>query len=257
MTIWPKWKEDKVYASIIFLLLVSAVVYLGAKTDNLIRQSKEVGRPQPYEHTILVEGEGRVTGKPDIATVTLGTESHGVDVAIAQASNSDVMNKIIAELKAMSISEDDIQTSNYNVGEDTKWNPDTNTYDSNGWVVYNYVTVKVRDTAKLPDVLAMAGQNGITNISGPIFTIDDSTNLKNEARVKAIAAAQKKAKEIAQTLGLQVESVVGYSEWEPSTGYNNYYDYASSALSVAPAPTIESGSSEVTVSVSITYKLVN
>lgn len=242
------------YAATILVLLVSAILYLGAKTFNTVKQTDEIGEPQPYEHTITIDGEGRVTGKPDIATVTMGTESHGVDVATAQEANSETMNNIISELKAMDISEDDIQTSSYNVYEDVVWNADTETYDSNGWIVSNYVTVKVRDTAKLPNVLAMAGQNGITNISGPTFTIDDTTNLKNEARNKAIAEAQKKARAVASSLGLEVESVVGYNEWSPSTGYDFY---SSSAMfdSSYSLPTIETGSSEVVLNVSITYKL--
>lgn len=258
MTIWPKWKEDRVYAAAIFLLIVSSIIYLGAKTINVTKQSQEVGQPQPYEHTITIDGEGKVTGKPDIATITMGTESKEVDVTSAQAANTEVMNKIISELKAMSISEDDIQTSNYNVREDTQWNEETGIYDSVGWIVSNYVTIKVHDTAKLPNLLAMAGQNGITNISGPTFTIDDPTNLKNEARIEAIAQAQKKAKEVAKTLGLEVESVVGYSEWTPSNDYGYFSEALSSsyAISGASTPTIETGSTEVSLTVSITYKLV-
>ncbi|MFH1253617.1 MAG: SIMPL domain-containing protein [Candidatus Uhrbacteria bacterium] len=255
MTIWPKWKEDRVYAVAILVLILSSIIYLGAKTINVNKQSKEIGQPQPYEHTITIDGEGKVTGKPDIATVTMGTESKGADVVSAQTANNETMDKIIAELKAMNISADDIQTSSYNVYEDIQWNAETNTSESKGWIVSNYVTVKVRDTAKLPNVLAMAGENGITNISGPTFTIDDPTNLKNEARVEAIAQAQKKAREVATSLGLRVESVVGYSEWAPSNDYA-YFNDSLALKSAAPMPSIESGTNEVVLDVSITYKLM-
>lgn len=258
MTIWPKWGEDRVYAVAILVLVVSAILYLGVKTDNVLRQSKEIGQPSPYEHTINIEGEGKVTGEPDIATLTLGTESKGVDVATAQQNNTTAMNKIVEGLKTLGIAEDDIQTSSYNVYENNEWNPETNTYTSKGWVVSNYVTVKVRDTSKISAVLKMAGDNAITNISGPTFTIDDPSNLKNEARIKALKQAKEKAEAVASSLGLKIEKVVGYSEWSPST--EPFYDYSSSFLSVASsesaAPTIQPGSNEVVVNVNITYKLV-
>lgn len=257
MSIYPNWKSERAYAIAVFVLIVGAVLYLGVKIDNLVRQSAQIDEPTPYEHTIAIDGEGKAIGKPDIATLVMGTESKGTDAAAAQQANNTVMNKIIADTEALGISEDDIQTSGYNIYEDTQWNPDTNTYDSKGWIVANYVTVKVRDTSKLSAVLTMAGQNGITNISGPTFTIDDTSNLKAEARVKAIKQAEEKATAIAASLGLRIEKVVGYSEWTPT----NYYDYSSgmggSLLSAdaVSAPTIESGTNEVTLDVTITYKL--
>ncbi|MFH1088913.1 MAG: SIMPL domain-containing protein [Candidatus Uhrbacteria bacterium] len=256
MTIWPKWKEDRVYTVAILVLVISAVLYLGVKTDNLLKQSEQIGLPTPYEHTITIDGEGKAIGKPDIATVTLGTESKGVDVATAQTANSTVMNKIIDQLKALAISEDDIQTSSYNVYEDTQWNDATQTYESVGWIVSNYVDVKVRDTSKLATVLAMAGQNGITNIYGPTFTIDDTTNLKAEARTKAIEQANKKMITVANSLGMRVEKVIGYTEWSPSDDYG-YASMAPSYLDAGGVPTVAPGTNEVVLDVSVTYKLVD
>lgn len=257
MLIFPKWKENKIHVIATLLLLASIILYLGVKIDNTIRQSKQIGQPTPYEHTILVEGEGKAVGKPDIATLTMGTESKGADVATAQQANNTIMNKIIDGIKALEISEDDIQTTGYNIYEDTEWNEDTNKYETKGWIVSNYVVVKIRDTAKLSTVLTMAGQNGITNISGPTFTIDDTSNLKAEARAKAIEQAQAKAREIATSLGMKIEKAVGYSEWSPT----NYYDYGyglggSYKAETAIAPAIETGTNEETLNVTVTYKLV-
>jgi len=257
MTIYPKWKEDRVYAIAIFVLIVSAILYLGVKIDNLVRQSEQIGQPAPYEHTISIDGEGKAIGKPDIATITMGAENKGVDAAAAQQANNTVMNKIIADTKTLEISEDDIQTSNYSIYEDIQWNSDTNVSESKGWIVSNSITIKVRDTAKLSSVLTMAAQNGITNISGPTFTIDDTTNLKAEARTKAIAQAEEKAAAIAASLGMKIEKAVGYSEWAPTNYYDYSYGLSASALKdTVSAPTIQTGTNEVTLDVSITYKLV-
>jgi uncharacterized protein YggE len=254
MTIWPNWKEERVFAVAVLILLISTVLYLGVKTDNLLRQTEEIGEPVPYEHTIIVEGVGTATGKPDVATLIFGTETRGDDVATAQAQNSETMNAIIDKIKTMEVSEDDIQTTGYNVYEDQSWNPETYEYESAGWVVTNYINVKVRDTSKISALLAMTGTNGITNISGPTFTIDDTSNLKAEARAEAIEQVQEKARGIAASLGTKIEKIVGYSEWSP-TNYD-YPSYGSYLSYDAGGPTVESGTNEVTVNVSVTYKLV-
>lgn len=256
MNFWPSWKEQGPFAVALLALLVTLVVYVGVKVDNTLKSSEQVGEPTPFEHTIYIEGEGRVTGTPDIATLSMSVDTEGETVAAAQEENTQTMNKIIELLKGMSIVEDDIQTSSYNVYENTEWDAETETYESKGWIVSQQITVKIRDTERIGEVLAMAGQNGITNIYGPTFTIDDPSNLKAEARTEAIEDAQKKVTELSRSLKIQLERVVGYSEWAEQPG--GPYPYASYAMEMGGGgmPTIEAGSSEVIMHVSITYKLV-
>ncbi len=257
MNIWPSWKEQGPFAVALLALLVALVVYVGVKVDNTLKNSEQVGEPTPFEHTIYIEGEGRVTGTPDIATLSMSVDTKGDTVAAAQEENTETMNKIIDLLKGMGMAKDDIQTSSYNVYENTEWNSETETYESNGWIVSQQVTVKIRDTERIGEVLAMAGQNGITNMYGPTFTIDDPSNLKAEARIEAIEDAQKKATELSRSLKVQLERVVGYSEWsEQPGGPYPYASYALSEMGGGGTPTIEAGSSEVVMRVSITYKLV-
>lgn len=258
MNIWPSWKEHGPFAASLLALLIALVMYVGVKVDNTLKMSEQIGEPTPFEHTIYIEGEGRVTGTPDIATLSMSVETKGETVAEAQVENTQTMNKIIELLKGMDIAEDDIQTASYNVYENTEWNAETESYESKGWIVSQTVTVKVRDTERIGDVLAMAGQNGITNIFGPTFTIDDPTNLKAEARTKAVEDAQKKITELSRALGVQIERVVGFSEWYEMPGKG--YPFANFALAEGmgggEVPSIETGSLEVIMHVSITYKLV-
>lgn len=254
MNIWPSWKEQRPFAVLLSLLLVLLVVFVGVKVDHTLRASEQIGKPEPFEHTIFVEGEGRVNGKPDIASLVLSVESKADTVAEAQTKNTETMNTIIDEIKKLEIAEDDIQTTGYNVYENYVWNDKTQISENKGWVVSNQVTVKVRDTEKVSAVLAMSGQNGITNISGPNFTIDDPSNLKAEARAEALEDAEKKAKEIAASLGVKLESVVGFSEWYEQPPYPQPY-YAMAEMGGGGAPTIEAGTSEVVMHVTITYKL--
>lgn len=251
---WPQWEENKPFALVLLLVGAFLVVFLMVKTDQAQKETEQIGKPTPFEHQITVEGEGRAIGKPDIATVTLGVDTKAEEVASAQATNSTTVNALIEKVKMLGISADDIQTSAYNVYENTQWNPDTETYESVGWVVSQTITVKVRDTSKISMLLDVAGKSGVTNISGPSFTVDDQSALKDEARVEAIADAKEKAAALAGELGVRFERVVGYSEWVDSGPIPYYAE--SIGYGGGGAPAIEPGTDELKLHVSITYKLV-
>lgn len=254
--VWPVWHENKPYALAILLVLAFLVVFLMAKTGETIRRTKEIGKAVPYEHQITVDGVGKVSGVPDIATVSMGIDTKGDTVAVAQQQNTDAMNALIAAVVALDVSKDDIQTSNYNVYENTVYDPDSGETSSDGWTVSQSLSIKVRDTSKISAVLDAAGKNGATNIYGPNFTIDDTSNLKNEAREEAIADATEKAEVLSETLGVRLERVVGYSEWSDS-GYPMPYYSADLAAGMGGASIeVLPGTDEVTLNVSITFKLV-
>ncbi len=255
MNFWPSWREHKAYALLVILLLTGLIGFLGVKIDNTLKASKEIGKPQPFEHQIYVEGEGRVTGKPDIANLTLMVDTKGDTVPAAQEQNTTTVNALIEKLKEMEIAEDDISTASYNVYENYEWNEELQTSELKGWIVSQQLKVKVRDTNKVGDVLAMSGQNGITSISGPEFAIDDLTNLKAEARDKALEDATEKAGALAQKLGVELKAVVGFSEWFEQP-YSPTPYYADMALAEASKPpSILTGTTEVIMHVTVTYVL--
>ena len=258
MSVWPQWHENKPFALVLLLIGAYTIVLLNAKIHLTMNQADEVGEPQPSEHTITVEGQGKITGRPDIATVTLGIDTKAETVETAQTENTATTNALLEKIKALGVSADDIQTSSYNAYENNEWNPETQEYTSKGWVVSQMITVKVRDTAKIATVLDTAGKSGVTNISGPNFTIDDPSSLKAAAREDAIADAHAKAKDIADALGVRVEEVVGYSEYTDGDSYPPYYaDYDSVKSYGGTMPSIEPGTNESMLTVSITYALVD
>lgn len=256
VSVWPSWHENKPFALALLLTFSFLIVFLMARTSLALGEAARLDTPEPFEHQITIEGVGTATGTPDIAEVSMGIDSKGDTVAVAQLANTNAMNALIAAVAALGVSKDDIQTANYSVYENSEYNPETEAYEAKGWIVSQSLTVKVRDTSKISGVLDAGGQNGATNIYGPNFTIDDPSNLKDEARVEAIADATSKAAQLAATLGVRLERVVGYSEWS-DTGYPTPY-YALSERGVGGAmPEVLPGTSEVSLNVSVTYKLVD
>lgn len=255
---WPKWHENKPFTILLFVLLVFVIGFLWVKTAEVIAMTGQVGKPEPYEHTIYVDGQGKAVGKPDLATVTVGLDSRAADVATAQNMNTETMNTLIEKIKALGVAEDDMQTTGYNTWQDCTWNEELQYCEPSDWIVSQSISVKVRDQSKISAVIETAGQNGATNVSGPSFTIDDQTALKAEARTKAIKDAMDKAATLEQQLGVKIDKLVGYSEYTEQP-YYPYYGMDSSYLSAAEAPKapdILTGTQDVVLTVSITFKLV-
>ncbi|MBI4598944.1 SIMPL domain-containing protein [Candidatus Uhrbacteria bacterium] len=270
----PTVQENKPFALVLIVLFVSLIVFIMAKTYHTVKSAAYIDEPTPYEHQITIEGTGKAYGKPDVATVSMTVETKAESVAEAQKQNTETTNKLIQQVKEAGIAEDDVQSTGYNAYEEEEefdWMAafgedgedraeETDEEEPATWIVDHTLTVKVRDTAKISDVLAIAGQNGATGISGPSFMIDDLSPVKAEARKKALEDAARKAKEIAKSLGIELEQVISYSEWanEPSPSpFSFNFSLGMSDREETASPDIATGSNEVMLNVSVTYKLAD
>ena len=258
---WPSFKEQRAFAIPLFLLLIFLILFFIVKTTFSLKEMQRIGKPQPYEHTIAIEAEGKAMAIPDIAQLSLGVETRAVDVPAAQQKNTETMNIIIEGIKGLKIAEEDIQTASYSVYQEEYWDADTQRNKKGDWIVSQQLIVKVRDMKNISSVLQLAGQKGVTNISGPTFSIDNLSNLKTEAREKGLEEAEQKAQQIANKLGLQLEKIIGYSEWYDNSVQPLPY-YSQSMVnqlgmggSESSSPNIPSGTQEIKLNINVTYLL--
>lgn len=259
MSSLPTWKENKPFVLAFLVVAAFLSMFLWAKTNQTFKLASEVGKPVPVEHDMVVEGQAKVSSAPDIATVTFGVENKADQVADAQDQNTKTMNALLEKVKALGIAVADIQTSSYNANQNFVWNPTTNTNEPKGWIVSQQVTVKVRDTSKISSLLEVAGKNGATNISGPNFTLDDQTALKDKARVQAMQDVAVHAAALQQSLGVRFERIVGYTEWVEGNGQPMPYAMNTGGMGADMAvktANIEPGSTELILHTSVVYKLV-
>ena len=70
---------------------------------------------------IWVSGQGEVKAVPDVANITLGVQAQAPTVAEAQEKARQVMDAVMAALKNSGIAEKDIQTTGYNIWQQTRW----------------------------------------------------------------------------------------------------------------------------------------
>jgi uncharacterized protein YggE len=205
---------------------------------------------------ISVSGEGKVTGTPDIALLSFGVQTDRLPTADGATKDLGTrMQKVIASLKQQGIAEGDISTQSLSLYPVYDYS-DGRTIPR-GYQAGQSLSVKVRDTAKVGDVLSLAAASGANQIGGVSFTIDDPEALRDSARSEAIAQAKEKAQELAGQLGGTLGRMTGFSE--NSGGYYPPVMYARDAMAGAVANEakmeVPSGDQEVTVNVSLTYEL--
>ncbi len=237
------------------IVLVILGVFLVAKARNEFAVHRTIGRPADVRDTFTIEGEGKVSGAPTLAEISFGLLSEGADVARIQQENTQKVNAMVAAVKQMGITEKDIQTSQYSINP--KYDYKDGTSKIVGYQVSQSVSLKLRDLSKIGDVLTKVGQMGGNQVSGPTFTIDDPSSLKQEARMKALEDARKKAEALSGVLGVRVGRVVTFSESSNSPIPPMpvmYREMAMDAAAQVANPTIEAGSLDVRSNVSVTFE---
>ena len=246
-----KWRGGRLLKK---LLMLAGVVYLALLARNAYKAHDYIGRPTATRDTIVIAGEGKVTAVPDIATIDIGVQTEKKTVSDAQKENTERMNAIVDKMKSMGIAKEDIKTTTYTIWP--QYDYTNNRQVLRGYQVSQSVQVKVRDLDKTGDVLGAAGALGANTVSGVNFTIDDPEGLRQEARMKGLAAAKEKAEALAKAAGVRLGKVVGFSESSGGVPSPIYYAKDSAMGLGGGSPSIETGSQDVVVDVSVTYEIL-
>ena len=162
---------------------------------------------------ISVSGEGKATGQPDIAMLSLGISTLRPTVAEARNEAASTMQKVIDSVKGNGVAEKDIQSSQYSIYPEYDYSI-VSTQRLIGYRITNTVTIKVRDIDKTSDVLdgATAAGGDLTQVQGISFTIDEPDALRDEARIDAVNDAKARAQRLADTAGVKLGDPISITE---------------------------------------------
>jgi uncharacterized protein YggE len=209
-------------------------------------------RAEPPVPQITVTGEGRVDRAPDLATISLGVTTQGDTAAAAMAANSEGVAAVLANLAAAGIEPRDIQTSGLSLNPNWTGYGSSATPQIDGYTAMNSVTVRVRALDGLGTVLDAAVQDGANTLNGLTFGLADPDPAMDEARIKAVADAQRRAGLLAGAAGVTLGPVLTISE-SFGTGAPAPM-YRMDAAASAPVP-VASGEVSLVASVTITWAL--
>jgi len=200
-------------------LLTLAVIIGGIASLSTLR----LNNAHYYGNTIEVQGTGEVKAIPDTALVNFTVKSEGKDITTSQERVADDISAITEGLEEIGIDAEDIATNNYQSFPRYEWPDNRGERVLVGYELSQTISVTVRDLEKAGDVLALLGNIGVDSLNGPHLHIDDTDELRIQAREEAIAKARAEAKRLANSLDARLGKRLDFSE--NSYGYGEPMPY--------------------------------
>lgn len=203
---------------------------------------------------ISAQGAGKVTGTPDTLTVVLGVQTQATEAQAALQDNSRRATALIDTLKSKGVAAEDIRTSELSVSP--TWAPGGT--GINGYQVTNQVTATLHDITQAGAVIdaAASATGDAIRVQQTSFAISDDSDLRSEARSRAVRQAQEQARQMADAAGVTLGKVRSIVEVPPTPGVPNPYMMRNPGdMALADAVPVEAGSQELTVHVAVTYDI--
>lgn len=157
-------KNRKLYGLIAVLAICIAIgigLSVGTETQN-----------DGVNCTISISGRGIVSAEPNQVEIRLGVETEDKNVTKALEANSLGMNATIEALKTLGISEDEIETSRFNICpiKDYERTP----VETVGYQVTNEITVKTGDLDKTGEIIRAAIDAGANKVRWIEFGLNET-----------------------------------------------------------------------------------
>lgn len=164
-------------------------------------------------------GTGEVQGTPTTARISLGVTQTAATADQARSDANEVINAVIADLKALGIEENKIKTVNFSVNPDftepqpLSIRPGT-TGESSRYSATANLDVETKDVETANRAIDAASAQGANVIGGVSFDLSDEERekLEDQAREMAIKDAKANAQKIADASGIRLGRVVNISE---------------------------------------------
>ncbi len=242
----------------ICILGATAGIFLAVWT---VAKSVEIERMLNYppagvsEHAITLSATGKTTASPDTAEIELSVLTEGRTPQEVQRENTGKMNAIVEFVKASKVDPKDVKTATYSLYP--KYEYLKGQSNIAGYTLTQSLRIKLRDLAQVGAILEGATVRGANQVGDVRFIVDDPEKFKEEARKEAFGKVDAKAQEFSRLAGVKLGRVVSFSESGGDMPPPVYYGKAEAfGLGGAGAPPqIESGSQDITVTVTATYRI--
>ncbi len=240
-------------------LLLASLLACG--TFAMTAQAQSATQASPYtlaaDATLLsVSAQAEASRVPDVASLSAGVVTQATEGNAALRQNAEQMARVMAAIKAAGIAEKDVRTSGISLQPQYRY-VENEPPSITGYQASNTVSLKVRDIAKLGQVLDALAAQGANQINGPSFEIDKPEPVYDEARLAALELARGRAETYAKALGLRVRRIVSIGEG--GGGFRPMPQMmmmtAGKAFDRAESTPVSPGESTVSVSLDVVFEL--
>ena len=199
---------------IIGIVAIAIVLGLAVVKDSIWSESY---------NTVQVIGRGSAPVVPDAAIVNFGVLTIREDTSdMAIQKTSEALARVNTALEQAGIPSENRQITGYVLNPRYKENQDTSTGDTqvpeiDGYTASQQITVLIPEIKDNPDrineIVTLATKSGANQVGEVKMVATNVEELKQKARLNALADADNKAKDMARVSGLELE---GISSWYES-----------------------------------------
>lgn len=210
--------------------------------------------------TITVTGEAQASQKNQIAQFSATVTASNDDKQKTQDEVNTKMTSLLDQVKALGIPDDDIKTQNISIYQQPSPYPVTMMYPTRGqvgsgaWVASNSIAITVKDLSKVSALADLLAKSGATNVYGPNYTADNTTNTQADILGQAIENARKKAEKIALASGRTLGKATKIDEGIQYGGPIPLME-KSVGLGSAPSTPVQPGTETIYKTVTVTFEL--
>lgn len=233
---------------------IGAAAAAVAMAAGVVAGCADVSSGEGPVREVSVVGTGEVRGEPDVLRAEVGVEVTAPDVSGAVSGANERSRAMVDALTAAGVDRADIQTTEVSITPEYA-SPGTGggTSTVSGYRATNTVRIVVRDLDNASTVLddAVAAGGDAARLSGVSFSIEDDTQLLEDARARAFEDAKARAQQYADLAGMSLGDVITISESGSAAPTPTMRAQADAATPM----TIEPGTQTLSFSVSVRWEL--
>ncbi|MCB1387326.1 MAG: SIMPL domain-containing protein [Nitratireductor sp.] len=185
---------------------------LAASSWGDIARAEERQVPQ-----INVTGEASINVAPDLAMIDLGVVREADTARQALSDDNAAMAEVIAAMKEAGIEDRDLQTSGFSIQPKYVYDPPKSNGPQKpprivGYTVTNNLSVRIRDLARLGEILDRSVSLGVNSGGSISFGNDDPSAEIARARTAAMKDAVDRAKTLVEAAGAKLGPILSINE---------------------------------------------
>lgn len=234
------------------IILITASIFAISCTPVSAHDNSNAMHHEMAQGKLYVSATGHAAQAPDQASVSAGVVTQALTAGDAMRQNASKMTSAFAALKRAGIEARNITTSQMSLQPQYDYK-DRKAPRITGYEVRNTVSAKTYDLEQVGPMLDALVNAGVNNINGVTFSIKDSKSAREKARMDAIAAARKKAQDMATAAGVSLGNVLEIRENSNSRPQPSMY--MARSMEASDSTPVSAGEQTLSVTVNITYAL--
>lgn len=205
---------------------------------------------------IMTSARGEARARPDRATVMIGVQTRAATAAQAASENATKQEAVLAALRRLGLTNDELSTVEYNVYPEMRYNREGEEPKIVGYTVQNSIRADVRRIDQIGAVLDAALGAGANAINSLTFHASNIEAVRRQAIAQAMENARADAEVLARAAGGTLGRLIEASTVEVAIPIMRQSLARMDAAQAAPPTPIQPGEQEVSASVTAMWEFL-